>query len=458
MSKRFLLIIFIIFLPFGFVQAATLAEQLSGRILLQVEANGEAWYVNPADSFRYFLGRPTDALTVMRELGIGITNENLKKIPVVLSSETGLDTDGDGLSDNLEKSLGSNLTLVDSDQDGFSDRSEVEAGYNPSGNGGIITDSVFSKKQNGKIFLQVESHGEAWYVNPVNSRRYFLGRPDDALALMRSLGLGISNKNLELILANSANYSASDLELKMFEAVNQERISNNKKPLVWNSELAAVAREHSQNLADEDEPFTQEGKTCDYPIIHHEGLVFGDYNANRLNNRGLYYFSMSGENIALVPAVSTVVSFAYNDPARAKFDTCVERREVMDVSFKSRLDGEPEIGKKLEIIKAEDKMRLQKFSEELAIHIEQQRWHSSEEVVSETVQGWMNSPGHKANILEENFDEGGMGIAKVGGYLISTQVFIKRINCGYKDAECCQENKNSVYCYSPYSCQTSLCQ
>ena len=458
MSKRILVIIFILLLPFGFVQAATLSVQLAGRILLQVEANGEAWYVNPADSFRYFLGRPTDALTVMRELGIGITNDNLKKIPVALSLKTGTDTDGDGLSDNLEISLGTNLTLVDSDRDGFNDKSEVEAGYNPSGNGGIQTDTDFSKKQSGKIFLQVESHGEAWYVNPVDSRRYFLGRPDDALALMRSLGLGISNKNLELILANSANYSASDLELKMFEAVNQERISYNKKALVWNAELSAVAREHSQNLADEDEPFTQEGKTCDFPIIHHEGLVFGNYNADRLKNRELYYFSMSGENIALVPAVSTTVSFSRFDAKKTLFDSCVDRREVMDTAFKAKLDQTEAIEEKIKVIQAEDKMRTEKFALEQAIKIENQRWHSSEEVVTDTVQGWMNSPGHKTNILEESFDEAGMGVASVGGYLISTQVFIKRISCGYKNAECCQENANSVYCYSPFSCEASLCQ
>lgn len=458
MSKRILVIIFILLLPFGFVQAATLSVQLAGRILLQVEANGEAWYVNPADSFRYFLGRPTDALTVMRELGIGITNDNLKKIPVALSLKTGTDTDGDGLSDNLEISLGTNLILVDSDQDGFSDRSEVEAGYNPSGNGGIITDSVFSKKQNGKIFLQVESHGEAWYVNPVNSRRYFLGRPDDALALMRSLGLGISNKNLELIIANSANYSASDLELKMFEAVNQERISNNKKALVWNSELAAVAREHSQNLADENEPFTQEGKTCEYPIIHHEGLVFGNYVPDRLKNRGIYYFSMSGENIALMPAVSTIFSISTSDEREALLKTCKKRREDMEVALEDSLDQTDLVEAKIKVIEEDVERRIEKFSQEKSVTIKEQRWHSSEEMVSDTVQGWMNSPGHRASILEEEFDESGMGVANVGGHLISTQVFIKRIYCGYKDAECCNNNKYSGSCYSPYSCQASLCQ
>ena len=51
----------------------------------------------------------------------------------------------------------------------------------------------------GRILLQVESHGEAWYVNPINSQRYYLGRPDDAYSVMRNLGLGISNNNFDAL-------------------------------------------------------------------------------------------------------------------------------------------------------------------------------------------------------------------------------------------------------------------
>jgi hypothetical protein len=40
----------------------------------------------------------------------------------------------------------------------------------------------------GHIFLQVEAHGEAWYVNPLDQRRYYLGRPKHALAILQALG------------------------------------------------------------------------------------------------------------------------------------------------------------------------------------------------------------------------------------------------------------------------------
>jgi len=58
----------------------TLAQKLKGKILLQVEENGEAWYVFPADLKRYYLGRPIDALNLMKKIGLGITNNNLAKI------------------------------------------------------------------------------------------------------------------------------------------------------------------------------------------------------------------------------------------------------------------------------------------------------------------------------------------------------------------------------------------
>lgn len=49
-------------------------ERLAGKILLKVEAKGEAYYVNPADLKIHYLGRPADAFEIMRKLGMGISN------------------------------------------------------------------------------------------------------------------------------------------------------------------------------------------------------------------------------------------------------------------------------------------------------------------------------------------------------------------------------------------------
>jgi hypothetical protein len=145
----------LVLIPTNFAWAAsTMTDRLSGRILLQVESHGEAWYVDPVDLKRHYLGRPADAFDIMRSLGLGITDDDLKKIP--------------------------------------------EAGGTSSG------DAALTARLSGRILLQVESHGEAWYVDPVDLKRHYLGRPTDAFNLMRSLGLGISDSDISLIEASGA--------------------------------------------------------------------------------------------------------------------------------------------------------------------------------------------------------------------------------------------------------------
>lgn len=44
----------------------------------------------------------------------------------------------------------------------------------------------------GQILLQVQSHGEAWYVNPKDQKRYYMKDGASAYQMMRSFGQGIS--------------------------------------------------------------------------------------------------------------------------------------------------------------------------------------------------------------------------------------------------------------------------
>ena len=181
-----------------FVLNSSLYRSLRGKILLTVERNGEAYYVSPIKEMIYYLGRPEDAFEVMRDQGIGITNSDLKKIPLGLGNLTGPDTDLDGLPDLFEDAIGSSKDNKDTDGDGHSDGDEVSTGHSPVHKDiELIYDKSFAGRQSGKIFLQVESSGEAWYVNPGDNKRYFLGRPADAFQVMRNLGLGISNENFD---------------------------------------------------------------------------------------------------------------------------------------------------------------------------------------------------------------------------------------------------------------------
>ncbi len=77
-----ILVLIILFLAASpLVQASSLSERLAGRILLDVQNHGEAWYVDPVTLTRIYLGRPEDAWRLMTAHGLGITMNDLASIP-----------------------------------------------------------------------------------------------------------------------------------------------------------------------------------------------------------------------------------------------------------------------------------------------------------------------------------------------------------------------------------------
>jgi hypothetical protein len=135
------LLAFSFLMPVISVQAATAPNNLKGRILLQVESKGEAWYVNPKDGQKYYMANGDEAFAIMKTLGVGMSNKDIEKMK---------------------------------------------------------TDANFRKKFIGKILLQVESHGEAYYIS-FDGRYNYLKDGAAAYSIMRKLGLGISNSNLNKI-------------------------------------------------------------------------------------------------------------------------------------------------------------------------------------------------------------------------------------------------------------------
>lgn len=118
---------------------------LKGKILLQVQAHGEAWYINPKNGLRYYMANGNKAYEAMRNFGVGINDKDLVKI-------------------KASKTL--------------------------------------AKKSSGKIFLQVQSHGEAYYID-FNGVAHYLKDGAAAYEIMRSLGLGITDINLSKITIGS---------------------------------------------------------------------------------------------------------------------------------------------------------------------------------------------------------------------------------------------------------------
>jgi uncharacterized protein YkwD len=52
-------------------------------------------------------------------------------------------------------------------------------------------------------------------------------------------------------------------------------------------------------------------------------------------------------------------------------------------------------------------------------------WNTSEELANQTVRGWMNSPGHRRNILEKNYTHEGIGI----GISNDNKVYVTQLFC-----------------------------
>ncbi|MFC1787963.1 SH3 domain-containing protein [Patescibacteria group bacterium] len=118
----------------------TLLSRTRGYILLQVENHGEAWYVNPTDDKRYYMKDGPTAYEMMRAFGLGITDHDLTRL------KTG------------------NHDLVE--------------------------------RLKGRIVLQVEQHGEAYYIHPREGSTHYLKDGAAAYQIMRALSLGVTNHDL----------------------------------------------------------------------------------------------------------------------------------------------------------------------------------------------------------------------------------------------------------------------
>ena len=76
----FLIGIFLAIPVFAY-SAPSLSTRLKGRILLQVESKGEAWFVKN-DGTRVYIGSPLAAWEILRKFALGISNKNLTEIPL----------------------------------------------------------------------------------------------------------------------------------------------------------------------------------------------------------------------------------------------------------------------------------------------------------------------------------------------------------------------------------------
>jgi len=102
----------------------------------------------------------------------------------------------------MEIGLGTDPYNPDTDNDDFADSSEIENGYSPFGPGKINYNYNLVNQLEGRILLQVEEHGEAWYVEPKTSKRHYMANGSEAYNIMRNLGVGITNNDLDRVMVD----------------------------------------------------------------------------------------------------------------------------------------------------------------------------------------------------------------------------------------------------------------
>lgn len=142
---------------------SSLIRRLSGLFLLQVEKNGQAWYLEPLTLKRYFLPYNKQAFELIKKFALGISNKDLEKIKVAPESLTG-------------------ESIINKD-----------------------ADQKLTEKLRGRILLQTEGRGELWYLNPINNQRYYLKDFNDLFKLITQHSLGITNDNLNQIISSHLN-------------------------------------------------------------------------------------------------------------------------------------------------------------------------------------------------------------------------------------------------------------
>jgi len=215
------------------------AQKYKGMMIRQTETGNRLWYLNPSDMKRYLILNTEAITSLANRFGKKMQQKLLDRIAVGgIDYLKAIDTDKDGLSDELEAKIGSSRLVADTDDDGFSDLAELRFGYNALGEGKIdarqqklyyqylgdltgkdsdgdvlpddfevaygtsyklvdtdfdkfkdgfeiahgynplnknkLSISLVSSKRNAGLIL-VNSKKFAWYVNPLNNKRYYLG-------------------------------------------------------------------------------------------------------------------------------------------------------------------------------------------------------------------------------------------------------------------------------------------
>ena len=85
-----------------------------------------------------------------------------------------------------------------------------------------------------------------------------------------------------------------------------------------------------------------------------------------------------------------------------------------------------------------------------------------EELAREIVQEWLNSPGHRRNLLDPDFTHLGTGVFVETELeaVYAVQIYRRKVSCGYPSGPCCRNPRNPSWkmCQVPFHCVDDRCE
>ncbi|MBI3632113.1 MAG: peptidoglycan-binding protein [Candidatus Vogelbacteria bacterium] len=209
------------------------------------------------------------------------------------------------------------------------------------------------------------------------------------------------------------DYDLRRLALQIQNLINDKRAEFKLDPVSWDEELVDVPREHSIDQAKDNIDLTNRSLACSYPIIRHEGFTpYGYSLKDRLASRYIRY-RYAGENIAMVPLSKNLL---YLNPTDKEIEPC----DKVD-KFEPGEGTEEERTKLFREVLNKSEEAVKKLVSVVWVNKE---WRTEKELAEMTVDGWMNSPGHRDNILRPEYSTAAIGIAIVNDYIIITHDFL----------------------------------